>query len=228
MNKTLKFKIATDVIMTGILLFLMSYQLAGDTAHEWLGVAMFVVFIVHHILNRRWITGIAKGKYSVMRVIQTILAVVILLCMAGSMISGVLLSNHLFTFIRIRGVAATARRVHMICAYWGFVFMSLHLGIHWQMVVKMAGRCFKTPSTVRAAAAKVLAAVIAVYGITAFIKRKIGSYMLLKIHFVFFAPHESLLLFILDYMAVMALFVWIGYYGSRCIYQITRKGIKER
>lgn len=32
----------------------------------------------------------------------------------------------------------------------------------------------------------------------------------------------------LDYMAVMALFVWIGYYGSRCINQFTRKGIKER
>ena len=74
MNKTLKFKIATDVVMTVLLLFLMSYQLAGDTAHEWLGVALFVAFIVHHILNRRWIAGIIKGKYSVMRVIQTVLA----------------------------------------------------------------------------------------------------------------------------------------------------------
>ena len=74
MNKTLKFKIATDVVMTVLLLFLMSYQLAGDTAHEWLGVALFVAFIVHQILNRRWIAGIIKGKYSVMRVIQTVLA----------------------------------------------------------------------------------------------------------------------------------------------------------
>ena len=144
------------------------------------------------------------------------------------MISGVLLSNHLFTFIRVRGVAATARRMHMICAYWGFVFMSLHLGIHWNMVVRMAGKCFKNPSALRSIVAKTLAAVVAVYGIRAFIKREIGSYMLLKIHFVFFAPQESLLLFILDYMAVMALFVWIGYYGSRCINQFTRKGIKER
>lgn len=39
MNKTLKFKIATDVVMTVLLLFLMSYQLVGNTAHEWLGVA---------------------------------------------------------------------------------------------------------------------------------------------------------------------------------------------
>ena len=38
------------------------------------GVALFVAFIVHHILNRRWIAGIIKGKYSVMRVIQTVLA----------------------------------------------------------------------------------------------------------------------------------------------------------
>lgn len=92
----------------------------------------------------------------------------------------------------------------------------------------MAGRCFKAPSTLRSAVAKVLAAAVAVYGIRAFKKRKIGSYMLLKIHFVFFAPQESLLLFILDYMAVVALFVWIGYYGSRCINQFTRKEIKGR
>ena len=56
----------------------------------------------------------------------------------------------------------------------------------------MAGRCFKAPSTLRSAVAKVLAAAVAVYGIRAFIKRKIGSYMLLKIHFVFFAPHWTI------------------------------------
>ena len=51
--KTLaKVKIAVDVLMTLLLLFLMGYQFWGDTAHEWAGAIMFILFIVHHILNR--------------------------------------------------------------------------------------------------------------------------------------------------------------------------------
>lgn len=43
-------------------------------------------------------------------------------------------------------------------------------------------------------------------------KREIGSYMLLKNQFVFFDFDELLILFLLDYMAAMGLFVFIGYY----------------
>lgn len=41
MNRKFKIKIAVDVLMTISLLFLMSFELIGDAAHEWLGMAMF-------------------------------------------------------------------------------------------------------------------------------------------------------------------------------------------
>ena len=50
-------KIAVDVLMTGALLFLMGYQFWGDTAHEWVGAGMFLLFIIHHILNRGVVSG---------------------------------------------------------------------------------------------------------------------------------------------------------------------------
>lgn len=34
--------------------------------------------------------------------------------------------------------------VHMFCAYWGFVFMSLHLGIHWRVFVGRMGKLLKS------------------------------------------------------------------------------------
>ena len=61
---------------------------------------------------------------------------------------------------------------------------------------------------------RILAGVIAAYGCYAFIKRQIGSYMFLKIHFVFFDYTEPLVFFMLDYIAVMGLFVAGGYYFS--------------
>ena len=44
-------KMAVDVLMTLILLFLMGYQFWGDVAHEWAGAGMFVLFLAHHALN---------------------------------------------------------------------------------------------------------------------------------------------------------------------------------
>lgn len=43
-------------------------------------------------------------------------------------------------------------------------------------------------------------------------KRDFGSYMLLRVHFVFFDFDEPLALFLLDYVAILELFVCVGYY----------------
>ena len=41
-------KIITDIAMTVILLLLMAYSLVGEALHEWLGIGMFLLFILHH------------------------------------------------------------------------------------------------------------------------------------------------------------------------------------
>ena len=45
-------KMGIDLAMTVLLLCQMSYLLIGETAHEWMGTAMFVLFLLHHALNR--------------------------------------------------------------------------------------------------------------------------------------------------------------------------------
>lgn len=56
-----KGKMMIDLIMTVMLLCQMGYMLVGETLHEWVGTAMFLLFIVHHILNRRWYGGLQKA-----------------------------------------------------------------------------------------------------------------------------------------------------------------------
>ena len=115
--------------MTVMLLFLMAYGLIGEAAHEWLGIGMFVLFIAHHILNRKWSRYVFKRRYTMFRMWQTILVIGILLTMVGSMYSGVILSEHALSFLPIKDRRAFAREVHMVSSYWGFVLMSLHLGL---------------------------------------------------------------------------------------------------
>ena len=149
MNRKQQAKIAVDIFMTLCLLFLMPYELIGEAIHEWIGAGMFLLFILHHILNRKWTGNLTKGRYKPLRIIQTILVMLILVCILGSMISGIILSRHVFDFLEIRGLSAPARVIHMTCAYWGFVLMSLHLGIHWGMMMGIAGKIFPKPSKAR-------------------------------------------------------------------------------
>ena len=212
MNRKQQAKIAVDIFMTLCLLFLMPYELIGEAIHEWIGAGMFLLFILHHILNRKWTGNLTKGRYKPLRIIQTILVMLILICILGSMASGIILSRHVFAFLKIRGLSALARVIDMTCAYWGFVLMSLHLGIHWGMMMGMAGKIFPKSSKARTWILRLAGIGIAGYGVYAFIKRDILSYLLMQVQYVFFNFEEPVIFFILDYMAAMGLFVFIGYY----------------
>lgn len=216
-------KICVDIGMTIALLLLMPYELVGQTAHEWLGIGMFVLFLTHHILNRKWSGNLLKGGYTPLRIWQTLLVVLVLLCMVGSMVSGVILSRHVLSFLPISGGRSFARSLHMVSAYWGFVWMSLHLGFHWSMMMVMARKTFPNVPPAGTWALRILAAALAGYGVHAFVKRDIASYMFLRIQFVFFDFEEPLIFFLLDYMAVMGLFVFIGHYLTAILKRCCRK-----
>ncbi len=130
-------KIVMDLIMTVLLLFLMARQLTGDSAHEWLGAGMLILWIAHHILNRSWYSHLFKGKYTPIRILQTVTNFAVLLSMFGLMVSGMILSREVFAFLPISGGIALARPLHVLSAFWGFVLMALHLGLHWNMILGM-------------------------------------------------------------------------------------------
>lgn len=130
-------KLIVDAVMSALLLLLMAYELIGAAVHEWLGIAMFVLVILHHGLNRKWSENVLKGKYGPMRITQMVLVVLVLFSMLGSMVSGIILSRHALVFLPIHGGTGWARTVHLLCGYWGFVLMGLHLGLHWSVVIGM-------------------------------------------------------------------------------------------
>ena len=208
----MKVKWITDLAMTAALLLLMAYELVGQAAHEWIGVAMFVLFIFHHVLNSKWSRTVLKGKYTVLRGVQTGLAAAILLTMLSSMFSGIILSRHVFSFLSVRGLRSFARNLHMVSAYWGFVLMSLHLGLHWNMMIGIGRKLVGNPSASRTWILRMISFLIAGYGVYAFAVRKIGSYMLFLNQFVFFDFDQPIVFFMIDYMAIMGLFVFLGHY----------------
>ena len=68
-----KIRIIIDISMTVMMPLLMAYSLIGELFHEIAGSLIFILFIVHHILNKKWYSNVAKGKYNARRIFQTIL-----------------------------------------------------------------------------------------------------------------------------------------------------------
>lgn len=220
-------RVLVDAAMSGVLLLLMAYSLVGEQAHEWLGIGIFVLFIMHHILNRKWTRSMARGRYPVSRILQTLLVFCVCLTVLGSMVSGAILSRYALSFLPISGGRAFGRTLHMLSAYWGFVCMGLHLGFHWNTMLGMANRTGIKRPAVWGRVLRCLGVLIAAYGVYAFVKRDIGSYLLLRTHFVFFDFEEPLALLLLDYAAVMGLFVWIGHYGTKAVKRVSRNRVKK-
>ena len=72
----------------------------------------------------------------------------------------------------------------MLCAYWDLVLMSFHLGLHWS-----DDKTDGTPNLKgipgRTAILRIASVMIAAYGLYAFVKRGIGTYLFLQTEFVF-------------------------------------------
>lgn len=219
-------KVCVDAVMTFDLLFLMGYHLWGDTAHEWVGAGLFLLFILHHILNWRWWTGLFRGKYTAIRILQITINLLTLAAMLGLMVSGVILSSKVFAFLQIRGHMAFARRLHMAASYWGFLLMTAHLGLHWGMLLGMVQKAGKTKLPGRPVSPWLTlpGVLVAAYGAAAMVKRDLATYLFLRAEFVFLDFSESKLLFYLDYLAIMGTFIFLAHFAAKLLRK--RKGRK--
>lgn len=131
MAVTQKLRLLLDLAMTALLLPLMACSLVGETVHERLGTAMAVLFLSHHALNARRYKGPEKGRRSLPRIAQTVVNFAPPLVTLGLIASRVILSLKVFFFLPISGRISLAWTIHMVCSYWGFFLMNIHIGMHW-------------------------------------------------------------------------------------------------
>lgn len=220
-----KIRIIVDCGMTLLLPLLMAYSLVGEAAHEYLGIGMFLLFIAHHILNIAWWKHIFRGKYTPLRIFGTAVNLALAIIMLALPISGMILSRHVFRFLHLGGAVA-ARTVHLLASYWGLVLMSVHAGIHGSMISGMLRKKFniRRSSIAGTCVLRLIAVLLAVCGIYAFVKNEIGSYLFLRTQFVFIDFSQPVALVLLDYLAIIALFAMVGYCISKVINKNKRLG----
>ena len=187
--------------MTLAMLFLMGYHFWGEILHEWVGAGMFLLFILHHILNGYCYKSLFKRKYNALRILTLCIDLLVLISMMSQMYSGVLMSRYVFDFLPFNGGMSLVRRLHILGAYWGFLLMSLHLGLHWNMILGM----FRKATGIKSKA------------------KSRPTYLFLKSEFVFWDYNEPKILFYIDYLALMGLCIFIAHYSTKFIRKFNKK-----
>ena len=203
--------------MTAALPVLMAYSLVGETLHEIVGSAMLVIFITHHILNRKATVAMFKGRQTPARIVNTALNIILFAVMILLPVSGIVMSKHLYTFLPTFGISGTARIIHLLLSYWGFTLMSLHLGLHADIWL---GRLKKKKAAFIPLA--VVLTLIAAFGVYAFITNRLYEYMFLQTQFVFFDFDKPLILTFGEYLSMIVLFAWIGYWLKALLVQMRK------
>lgn len=214
--KTL-FILILDLTMTISLLFLMPYQvIIGEKGHEFAGMLMSTCFIVHIVMNKWWYKNLLNGKYNLFRFMQTIINFAIMITMFSSMISGIMMSRHIFTLISVNTHIEISRVMHMLAAYWGFLLMSFHLGLHWGMIFSHINKIMKLNKKL-IVICRFVGFTLAVYGGYVFKELDLFSHMFLKKEYFFFDFNQSPLLVLFNYFSIMGLWIFIAHYFMKII-----------
>ena len=212
-------RIAVDISMAAILLFLLGWHLFGNFSHEILGTGLFVLFSIHNILNFRWYRSLFRGRYTVFRAVQTAVILLLWLCIVLTAASSLMISRDVWAFLEVPG-AAVGRKIHLVATAWLFVLSGVYLGFHGEAVVGKIRRFFKRRTKTAFTAGiffTVLTAAAAVYGAVVFVRRRLYSDLFLLSEFKFFDFEESPAVFLAEAVCMTVLFAVAGFCLRRLV-----------
>jgi len=199
-------KIALNIAMTALLLCAYNSQLAKETAHIYIGIALFILFAIHIFINRNWFKTIFKGKYALRRMVMTAVNILLVLAAATLIISGILEARWKDSFLQFES-EITLRQLHTTAAYWFWPLIGVHLGLHWGMFTKFIGKNNFIITVMR-----ILACLFAAFGAWSFFDRDMFAKLFLGFSFDYWPPERPVVLFFVETLSIMGLFVFMSYY----------------
>lgn len=201
-----KIKLVIDILMIILFLLLMYNQITGIFTHEILGVSIFVLFIIHQILNINYYKGLFKGKYSKLRIAYTIIDTLLLLMMIIMIVSALMISQNIFNFMNLTN-DTLGRELHIISAYTIYMLIGLHIGLHYHSIIK-----FKKENRILLNVFMCIFTLI--FGIHGFISQDFISKLTLENIYPIYS--DNLLMLIIDYVGILIMFTMLGH----CIYKL--------
>lgn len=160
-------KILLDVVMAVILVLLYNTHSISLVFHEIAGIFIFGLFIIHCLLNRKWITAITAKFFSKSLAPRVRFGYIINFLMLASflliLISGICTSQILFPFADSKD--SPWRNIHHFFAAISIILIGIHLGLHWKFISNMFKNMIQLPQKLAKALSICLLLVVLVFGV---------------------------------------------------------------
>ena len=199
-------RIALDVLAATLLVAGLAYWWLGNLVHELIGTAMFALIIAHNVFNRRVWSQARAGRYDGQRSMNGIVILLLATAMTALLATSLILSRDIIG-LKAGANVSTARQMHSLSAYWALVFVALHLGTRWRLVMTILRNTIGLPLasgwwlwTLRAVTVG-----FSLYGAHAFSEMALGDKLLLIPSLDLWDFSEATARFFVNHLSIMVL-----------------------
>lgn len=145
MKKINYVKITLDILMALVFVLLFNKNaIAGLTFHEIAGLAIGVFFIIHIVINFKWVKQVTINFFNSKMKLKTrigyIVDLLLLIDMALIIGTGISISKVLFSGIF---KSAGNQSLHISLSYIALMLIGIHIGLNWGWVINVFKNTFK-------------------------------------------------------------------------------------
>lgn len=212
MSVVFNIRLMLDLLALGLFIVALAYWWLNNISHEVIGTAMFVLLILHNVFNRWWYSALPKTRRAAKSLVTLVLNFTLLATMVTLLTTSVLISQSLFRDLAFGG--ATARDIHILAAYWALVIVSIHLGLHWSIVMNTLRGLLviRQSSWPLQALMRAAAVAVAAYGVLSSLENGIGSKLILVPTMQFWDFNENTIGFFIQHASIVGLFAVVAHY----------------
>ncbi len=133
-SKKITGRMLVTTLMVVFFLLVMSFHHIPKLFHEVLGLVWLGIILLHLWQNRKWFTSFVQGRWTTIRIINTVIDALLLLTLLIVIIAGSGISNHLFKDIMPLDIrrSITLHQLHVSLPYAMIILMGLHWGLHFE------------------------------------------------------------------------------------------------
>ena len=138
--------IIIDVLALLGFLFAFAPDLTGYAVHEWLGLAVGVVLLIHLLQHWKWIKTVSQriGRTKQKILVRFYVDALLLLSFFAIIVTGIIISLILNLPLENYEVW---RLIHVMSSYGTLVMIGFKIAIHWDWIVKQVKKVSKTKNS---------------------------------------------------------------------------------
>ena len=167
-------KIMLDIVMILVIASIYSKNVISLMYHEVMGLVLLMLFVIHVVFNRSFISRVTPGIFSdeTTRKVKLhwILDILLIISWSAVGVTGILISKKLFSF-RINALIPW----HFFSAAVSLALTGIHIGFHWNYLRNWIHRCFPGTLCIKKTM-KVLIAASVLYGCFSLVTGSVGTW----------------------------------------------------